>query len=369
MDASVKAQRLRRAVTRVVGLSLALAFTGMPARSQTARAGKDALAASDGTALTVVQRLPLGKSQAETPAAFGSVRITPSGIVVVDNASRLIRVYERSGRLAFSVPFAQGQTSRLRQPMVGVRQGDTTFVAELDPTVGIWVIGPGGDIVRRVSLEIGPAAIMDLLPLPSGFALATAVDPNGLARGETPATLRFTNAEGKLQAQACPAGAHYVTSAKRGGMIAATQGFTVAQVGARFACHEPNSPEVRVVDRAGKSLGQYSARGPWYVPPQDVPMSMRPLDDERFQASYTAHAAFWPFESGFVSVFQRFDPTHKRPSFTILSCPSAVANNRCVSAVAPGRVVAALSPDTIAVIAQDANPTGVRRLDLVRVRR
>lgn len=351
----------------VVFLSLVLSATApavLHPQVPPARAASTGHAGSQNPPLRKVSEIPLGRTREETPADFGNVTVGRRGVIVIDHGTREVRRYSRDGALMHRVSFARSRQSQLVQPIVAFLDGDTTYAVDLDPNRGITVVGPTGAISRKIRLEIGSAAVMSAMKTREGFAFGVAVDPNKLAGGELPTTARFTDLSGRLTAEGCPVSGSYAKSAEKRGMLAMYQAFTLKGTDNVFFCHDPASATVRIINASGDSLGVIGAQPPWYIPPRDVPMSMNPVDDEKFQSQYTAHSAFHPTRAGFVSVYQQFRTDLRRPEYRAFKCPSRTQDVSCSSLLLPGKVLDFLSPDTLVVLEGARTSDGRRKLGL-----
>jgi hypothetical protein len=150
--------------------------------------------------------------------------------------------------------------------------------------------------------------------------------------------------------QGCELPAEYPNSFRRDRMLGHAQFGAVRALKDELFCSFAGTPVIQVMDTLGRSIRQLRVAPPIYEAPPDAPFDMNRQATLHFLASYTAHADFYPFDSGFVSFYSRFDWGSQRFRYWAFVCRvSPTTQARCGLANLPGKPILAIALDSVLV--------------------
>jgi hypothetical protein len=153
----------------------------------------------------------------------------------------------------------------------------------------------------------------------------------GRVRHDQSYAMVVTDRSGRVLWRGCERSPAYITSEREGGTLRAFAFRGVTALGGRIFCSQPLTAVVQIYDTAGRFLGTSRRAPPNYRPPRDeaTDLSIRAL--RRFEATWSYHARFLPFPTGFLSVYSEYDTMANHARYTVFACDSATGGTRCAA--------------------------------------
>lgn len=309
----------------------------------------------------------LGSDSGSTPARVGRIAFHGDRILVIDGAIDGIRAYDRSGAPLFTItPDADG-ASRFRDPRGLAVLGDTLFIVDMTPAVGLAAFDMEGRHLRTRSLDI-ESSIVDLAPARGHLAVATIMRDEDL-RGGAANVVRVVSTDGTVVAGGCPSDPIYSESVRRAGLLQLFRGTGVSASGGVIYCRQPLSPVIQLLGEDGRRAGVVAIAPPFYARTADVPETLNQVTIDHFRTRWTEHSQFYPLESGFVSIYTSYDVEAGANVYRVFTCDTTGLRRRCATAIAPGKPAGLLAPDTLVVQEPLSERQSIRVLGFYRIRR
>ncbi|MCC6318309.1 MAG: hypothetical protein IT361_11525 [Gemmatimonadaceae bacterium] len=305
-------------------------------------------------AMFVVETIALGDDSSSSPTEVTLAAWSRGRLAIADKTRQSLFVYAQDGRLLWRL--AHAHDPLLAPPRANALSwdADTLLVADVNAARGVWMFGPDGSLVRRVTLafELPVTAVArhqgDLL-------VATTSSDSLLAAGEALLVHRFDQA-GKLLASGCRADSLYVASVRRDGMMAIFRAMTAVSAAEGTYCTQPLSPVLRLLSDSLQVADEISLL-PWMrAPGADVRGSMDLISISEFRK--TASELQQTFLSpGYThSLLARFDEALGGDRYMVVRCQRA-RPHACTAASSLRKVIGVISDDT--VVALDARSTAI----------
>lgn len=296
-----------------------------------------------------VGAISLGTMPVTTPGSIDHAVVTSREIVLVDNVSRALRGYGKSGSQRFTLPTRSDAIGSLRTPMgLATAVGDSILVVDLDEARGLSTVSPAGTIARQLPLHLG-GALIGVAQLSNGkFAFARITTPADIANGVA-YVVAIVNSAGKPLATGCIPDSVTRGSVIRHGMFSFFRDAGVSTLNGRIYCRQAVSPAVQVLSADGAPITVFNKAPPFYRRGVDQPASMSMVDMNRFRSTWWEHSAFYPVSNGFVSIYASFDLRTDDAVYRLFACDSTTVGTTCHTSIIPGKPVAFVAPDTLYV--------------------
>jgi hypothetical protein len=295
----------------------------------------------------------------------GSAKLTDSGIAVIDPASRRLRFYTRSGSSLASLKFDSGIV-RHTSPIGVQSHGDTLFIVDIDSRRGIIAYDMKGQRVLGIRQSIpGVTAIVTL----AGHRIVSSIPMEKDVVSRRAAVLWRVGADSILEQFGCVPDSLLRSSLQERTAYALFRFTGVSADEQRVYCRQALTPVIQIFRADGTPDG-FLHRAPPFYRRGPAPRESG-LDDaarERFRATWTEHAAFFPMRSGFVSLYWTYDANAKLDRRLLFACDSATGPTRCGIGELRGNPVDFLAPDTLVVAEPLDSAKAVWRLGLYVVR-
>jgi hypothetical protein len=315
--------------------------------------------------LSLVQVVALGTA-GRSPASVPRALIGTARIIVVDEASRTLVAFKRSGAPDVTIPIGSGEGSRLRSPIALSIGGDTIRVLDLDPARGIVTFDGEGHEIASSALGI-PSSTVDFVAVGPNVLVATIAEDSVIAAGKG-GIIWSVNPKGEARPLGCTADPIYQHSLERTGLFRMFRFFGVAVSGGRVFCRQPVTPVVHILDPTTRAIHLLRRAPPFYRRAADRPETTNSVSVNQFRATWTEHMRFYPQKRGFVSVYGSFDRATGRDIYQLFACDSSSGTARCGVSESPGMPLDLLLPDTLVVALPLARAHDVQRLGFYRLK-
>jgi hypothetical protein len=292
------------------------------------------------------------------------VAISAAGIAVLDEQS--IRRYGSDGVLQWRVQLRRATTPSLTTPQSIRWRGDSLVAIDMNQRLGLSVVSPDGTLS-----PLGPvntaASLASLEVVSSGFVVTSIALDDDIRRGD--ARFAFVlDSTGTTRHALCDFHPTYSESIGSGGYFGYHRGLGARVQDSLVYCFQALTPVVQVHDLRGARRAPLRVAPPFYRRGADAPASPNQADLNRFAATWMEHGAFFPHDSGFVSVYTTFDAEANERIFLLFSCRlrEAVAED-CRTGRLRDRPYQLLPPDTLVTIdyaGDEASPVRLRYLRL-----
>jgi hypothetical protein len=313
-----------------------------------------------------VRTVPLGADPIRTPASVARAKITRRGIVVIDEAARMVREYSKVGEPSFVIPIGSEAGSNLKSPVALASRGDTLLVLDLDPNRGITAFDTSGREIANTPVKV-PASTVDYVVTQDAYVVATIADTKEIADGAG-VILWAVEKNGDATAFGCAPDSLYRRSIKNTGLFQLFRFFGVSSAGEQTFCRQPLSPVVHILDAKTRSVALLRRAPPFYQRPGDIPQTMNNVVVSKFRSTWTEHARFFPRARGFISVYTTFDSQIGRDKHLLFACDSTSGATRCGTRESPGMPLDFLSPDTLVIVEPLKGSRDVQRISFYRIR-
>ena len=309
--------------------------------------------------------VPLGRSAEDAPAKVVDVAISAVGIAVADE--RTIMRYGTDGVLQWRLQLTRATTPSLSSPQSIRWWGDRLVAIDMNQRLGLSVISPDGTLSA-----LGPvqsAASLSSLEVDSSGFVVTSIGLDGDIKSGGARFAFVLDSAGATRHALCDFHPAYSESIGRGGYFGYHRGLGARVHDSLVYCFQALTPVVQVHDLRGDRRAPLRVAPPFYRRGADAPASPNQATLNRFAATWTEHAAFFPHDSGFVSVYTTFDTEANERIFLLFSCRlREEAVEGCRTGRLRDRPYQLLPPDTLVTIDYSGDDTSPVRLRYLRLR-
>jgi hypothetical protein len=275
----------------------------------------------------------LGRDSAGSAIRIGNVVTSDSGIFVLDNAARALFRFGWDGRLALRIPIGITAEAAPPHPRGLAFKDGALYVADLDPTQGLWRYLAAGIHENRWRID-HDVSITDVEIIPEGFVLGSSTDEVRLTR-RSDSLLVFVDVNGRTLRRACRADPIYARSSAANGLLSMFTMTGVKSLGGKVFCRQPVSRVVQVFDLEGRLTDSLVFPLPNYRVPEDRAASTSPITINEFKTLFAEFVAHYPTPNELWAVFSRYDTLRAAPQYEILVCGRL--ETACLYATTPHR--------------------------------
>ncbi len=309
--------------------------------------------------------VPLGRSAEDAPAKVVDVAISAAGIAVLGEHS--ITRYASDGVLQWRLQLKRATTPSLTMPQSIRWWGDGLVAMDMNQRLGLSVVSPDGTLS-----SIGPvhsaASLASLEVVSNGFVV-TSIGLDDDVKSDGARFAFLLDSTGATRHALCDFHPAYSESIGRGGYFGYHRGLGARVHDSLVYCFQALTPVVQIHNLRGDRRAPLRVAPPFYRRGADAPASPIQENLNRFAATWTEHAAFFPHDSGFVSVYTTFDAEANERIFLLFSCRlrEEVAEG-CRTGRLRDRPYLLLPPDTLVTIDYSGDDTSPVRLRYLRFR-
>ena len=324
------------------------------------------MAASDVHALQLVKldSITLGTTDSSV-FEITDLEIHDGNLFVVDSKANVIKVFDGRGRFIRTIGREGKGPGEFEDPFALAFGNEELYVVDLGAGKRFAAFDREGRFVnmRESNTPTNPisiAASKDLIVTMSGL---TITDPSRQGWD----VVGITKSSGEVVGKGCAMDPRYLESSRNKGMIWHFDFGSVAVHGDRIYCIQTISPVVQVMDFAGKRVEEIRVAPPFYQAPEDVKEVLNQKAIFDYLGTFTAHAHFFPVESGFISAYTRFDSEAGEVRYHLFAC-NREPSLRCGVIQNVRKPVYAASADTI-YLEEEVGPNEPMRIGIYRLTR
>ncbi|HEV2148668.1 MAG TPA: 6-bladed beta-propeller [Longimicrobiaceae bacterium] len=312
--------------------------------------------------LTKIDSVILGTAE-DGVYEITDLEIRGRDLYIVDAKDKSVKVFDSSGRLIRRIGREGSGPGEFKDPLA-VAFGDERMYV-VDPSAGkrISLFGFDGRFVEMMESNIPTAPVSiaatgDLVFTMGGLSIT---DPERQGWD----VMSVITASGEKVGQGCVMDPRYLASSKRDGMIGRFDFGAVSAREDRVYCIQTITPVVQVMDRSGKPARQIRLAPPFYTAPEDRDAVLNQKAIFDYLGSFTPHGRFFPVDSGFVSVYTRFDRELGEVRNHLFVCRE-VPRTHCGIVQNIGKPVYAASLDTV-YIEEEVGPNEPMQIGIYRL--
>lgn len=297
-----------------------------------------------------VRSIALGDSRDNRPSAARDVLMLHNRIFVLDGMQRSLLVYDQGGKFLKRATESGDRDGNLESPVRLVADHDSVLVLDVTHKNAVSAFDREGRFIGARFPELHNASAVSI-----ALGRATAAFGQADARtrpGRTVVSIR--DRSGQELGSGCAAADGYAQSELRHGMLAHFVARFVAIRGNRIYCAQAITPVVSILDLTGKTVDYLTVAPPYYMPPTaDIGETQNQKTMSEFQSKWTALQDFTVTQTGFFSIYSRYDLTSGAFIYRTFACDFGTRPSNCRVSVVPGRPIRFVSPDTVYSIISD----------------